>query len=432
MSQATAAEDSLAVELLTRVMAPASSPCPGGFGQPSDACLDSLSVLATYRLADRLVEAEHPSTSAWLRWAARHGSAWPIPPQLFRPVVVQAYSDAAARVRRQPDPEFGDIRTAWSWPETADLNGDGELRVEAVGPAPDASVSLDGAALPEGGRLLPPGSYTLQVAAPGYESVELTREVLPGVTTAVTVELAPLLPPEAVTGARGSTVGVWSPSATGEVCTNGVRSAPGQVTTLLSRIDPEAPLTVTTPDGVFTGARVVRRDPVEDLAVLQVAGVGDGPGTGVTTAEAVEGQYAWALSEKGCGPVEPSRTRLWALEPSAPGAGPIVAWRMDPALTEPEVGAPVVDRSGALLGMATARDRMLSWSYAQALLDQAIVAVQEPAEAQQPGEGGGFPWKIAGGAGAAALLGVVLFSGGDDGGGGGSDSGTLVLRIPGS
>ena len=69
---------------------------------------------------------------------------------------------------------------------------------------------------------------------------------------------------------------------------------------------------------------------------------------------------------------------------------------------------------------------MLAYSYAQDQLDRALIALREM-EPQEP-QGDGFPWAIAGGAGAAGVLAAVLLIGDDENEP--SGPGTLILSIP--
>ena len=64
--------------------------------------------------------------------------------------------------------------------------------------APISVEVADRGTIGTGERLtLDPGSYALRVAAEGYVGTEITREVLPGVTSVLAFDLEPVLAPEA-------------------------------------------------------------------------------------------------------------------------------------------------------------------------------------------------------------------------------------------
>jgi hypothetical protein len=185
---------------------------------------------------------------------------------------------------------------------------------------------------------------------------------------------------------------------------------------------------VTVAEGVFSEVRVVDWSGPEGRLLLELPGIDSATVRTTTTfAEPREGQWAWAVAENGCGSSDPERTRLVAADAGGGGtAGLRSVWRMDPRIGPEAVGAPVVNRLGTLLGIATAEDRMLAYSYAQDQLDRALIALREM-EPQEP-QGDGFPWAIAGGAGAAGVLAAVLLIGDDENEP--SGPGTLILSIP--
>lgn len=176
------------VQLLVPALAPA-------LGPPDAAWNTALQLLAQ-TLMD---QGRQSAAVAWLRWGLRLAPDLQPDTVRFLPQVIAAYQAAQDLVTRTRSPDDSLAPTTWRWPVSPAGYAAvaGSLRVTA--PAAERPVSVVvigtgplalGAAVP-----LAPGSYAIRAAA-GSDSVQVTREALPGVTT--TVELR--LPPPPVAG----------------------------------------------------------------------------------------------------------------------------------------------------------------------------------------------------------------------------------------
>ena len=132
----------------------------------------------------------------------------------FLPRVIAAYRAARDYVSRTRT--LGDSATAttWLWPAQESADGVGRLQVSAPLGVP-VQVAVQGVGpIGVGGSIaLGPGSYQITAAATGYDSVRVTREVVPGVTTVLEfhprsalARVAPKIPPPTTTQAPGGTL----------------------------------------------------------------------------------------------------------------------------------------------------------------------------------------------------------------------------------
>lgn len=128
---------------------------------------------------------------AWLRWALRLSPSLRVDSVNFTPVLVRAFQEARVFVAsNKPEPRVS-VRFEWATATTS--GGFGDLRVarrEGSGLTP-LQLSANGEFLDEGqARRLAPGSYRIAARASGLADAEFTAEVLPGVTTQVSVAVA--------------------------------------------------------------------------------------------------------------------------------------------------------------------------------------------------------------------------------------------------
>ncbi len=202
------------------------------------------------------------------------------------------------------------------------------------------------------------------------------------------------------------------------VCSNGfIAGAEGLVLTRLEPLLETGRFQVTdvARRNVFGRASIAATDPELDLAVLRLATQqveALSPATGVS-----EGDFAWSVHGDGCGVVRASRARLtgWPAMPDGPVA-------LEPTLPVAAIGGPLIDASGALLGVVSDAAAVIPVSLTNDLLDRArVVAVQDVDES------GGFPWIWMGAGAAAAVAGVFLASGG---GANSPSTGTLTIPLP--
>ena len=149
-------------------------------------------------LAQTLIEDGKDSAAAvWLRWAIRLSPDMQPDTVMFLPEVVAAYRSARTFVMRTRGPADSLVATTWVWPGSAVGGSMGRLEIAGSG-AVSVSVDVGGGdtIVTGGGTSLRPRSYQLSAAA-GPDRVQMTREVLPGVTTVLTFQL-PLAPAKVV------------------------------------------------------------------------------------------------------------------------------------------------------------------------------------------------------------------------------------------
>jgi hypothetical protein len=145
-------------------------------------------------LAQTLIEERQDSLAAvWLRWAVRLAPGMAPDSVQFLPRVVQAFRSARDFVNRTSVRGDSGVGTSWIWPAGPVATREGRFQV-ALSAAP-VRVDVPGlGTIAQGGSLaLAPGSYRLTATASGFDSVAVTREVLPGVTTVLDVRVRPTL-----------------------------------------------------------------------------------------------------------------------------------------------------------------------------------------------------------------------------------------------
>jgi len=161
------------LELLRCVLNPSAGPPRGSWA------------VGVQLLANTLIEDGRDSVATpWLRWAVRLSPDLQPDTVLLPPRVVAAFRAARDFVERTRVPGDTAAVTTWLW-STQEAGGSaGRLQVTAavVGPM---RVDVQGVgAIGVGCSIaLNPGSYEITAAASGYDSVRVTREVVPGVTT---------------------------------------------------------------------------------------------------------------------------------------------------------------------------------------------------------------------------------------------------------
>ena len=125
---------------------------------------------------------------SWLRWALRLSPSLQADSVNFTPALVKAFEEAREFVATNRTEPRVLIRFEWSTSTTS--GGFGDLRVARgeVNASIPVQLSANGEFLDEGRpRRLSPGSYRIAARIEGQSDAELTTEVLPGVTTLVTV-----------------------------------------------------------------------------------------------------------------------------------------------------------------------------------------------------------------------------------------------------
>ena len=384
--------------------------------------LDSLWVTGVISLGQSLLDEDEAIASLWLRWAARHGPGTDVSPILFPPSVISAYDAAQAEVSSGAEPSDGDVgemTTSWGWSDGYDPVSPGSIEITSADPDVSLQVQVSGVGTVEAGELteFPPGTYEFELSAAGFELIRLEREVLPGVLTRITAQLLPVLPDEVASFISPRVVRLRYPQAGQSVCTNGLLIEGGLV---LTSLDVLAAVEDVEVDGIGPGRRV-QANPVEDLAVIELDVPLGGPVP--QSAEIQPNEYVWSVFYQGCGELTSTRARLGDVVDGVP-----ILPESTPPFPDEAIGAPVIDRNGALIGLVTFRGIATD----QAALALLATVRELMDESEQEPSGSSFPWIWVGGGAAAAALGGALLGGGGGGGnptGGGGGGSTTGIEI---
>jgi len=143
-------------------------------------------------LAQTLIEDGQDSVAGvWLRWAVRLSPDLQPDTVQFLPRVVAAYRSARDFVLSTRAPGDSIAATTWLWPQQGSGERTGRLQVAASGVAVPIRVAVKGVGPIGAGGSIPlnAGSYAISASASSYDSVQVTREVLPGVTTVLEFHL---------------------------------------------------------------------------------------------------------------------------------------------------------------------------------------------------------------------------------------------------
>jgi hypothetical protein len=402
--------------------------------------------------------------ATWLRWAFRTDRTIRVDPARFLPEVL-ALSEAARSWVRRTESE-GDFltETRYEWPVGRMVPQTGSLRIDNAGLGVALRVLVQrsgdpqGRPVPEGvTATLAPGSYEVQAAADGYLGARITRVVLPGVTTVLkfnlqTIGAAAAGPPTMVDPlfgrmrAQTARLSVWR-MGRGPTCASGFFVGNTLFVTTYDAIRGVDSVMVTRSDGTRIENRVIRvvaHDTTANLAVLKLPTHRDS--LSLARGTPARGQWVFPLAFTDCnaGTLNNRAVRV------ALGDDPI---ELAESTTGAQLGAAVVDSTGAVVGIAYRGDRAVPAATITALVDRArqrdqagqlmtlaAVALQEghagrPAQTvagapQQPRKGG-FPIIIVvGGLVAAGGAAALLLMGGGGGGGGGATTGSIFIRFP--
>jgi len=162
---------------------------------PEEGPRDSLWAHGVHLLAQiHIEEGDEDVARAWLRWARRLVNDMPLDELVLLPEVLAASADARAYVMAVPDPTGNVVATSWEW-NTGSITGEGRLAVRSADPDATLTISVANRTSVSLGSevVLPTGSYLVTAQAQGMPPVRLEREVLPGVTTVVTFNIAPVV-----------------------------------------------------------------------------------------------------------------------------------------------------------------------------------------------------------------------------------------------
>jgi S1-C subfamily serine protease len=408
---------------------------------------DSLWSVGVLNLVEILQQRDASLAANWMRWAVRLEPDMAIDSLEFSHLL-PVYHDAAEFVRYT---SLADslVDTDWEWVTAggdttrarlelgAAAVRDLQVTVERPGVGSVDSVNSSRAAL------LQPGSYNLVARADGYDSVRVTRELLPGITTVISVELTPLFSEDIAAVSMQKIVRIDYYGVGDRECRTGFFGAPDLVLTTFGSIAGTDSLQLSLSDGqLVRDVRVAAYDVDRDVAVLSVP-VQKSDSLAIAP-DVTHGQDVWALGYPDCRSAVITRTRVtaWADRPH----GRLI---LEDLVGAGGDGGPLIDRRGAVIGLqsgafAAVPAPSVSTVLSQArdnvavapellTLDEVARGVTLPREvlAAQPRKRG-FPWVVAavGAAGAAAA--VVLLTGGGDEGGQPPTTGGITITFPGS
>jgi hypothetical protein len=162
---------------------------------PSGGERDSLWVAGLHYFVQLLLaRGDDAQAATWLRWAWRHTPNLRIGDDA-PPHVASVFSSARNEVAESTASDAV-TETSWQWAPNADLMSPGTLRytVHDRDTRPTVVVRGVGVVPPDAGLELSPGTYIVEASAEGCRTAEVTREVLPGVTTLLRFELEEINP----------------------------------------------------------------------------------------------------------------------------------------------------------------------------------------------------------------------------------------------
>ncbi len=319
----------------------------------------------------------------WFRWAFRLAPGSRVDTVNFLPEVAQAMRAARGAVSASP----GDLvsRTTWQWAAPGAPAGQGRLQV--VSPRMTAPVTLaQGAALVvQSGQTVTSaaGTYDMQAAADGYLPTQLTREVLPGVTTVIEFNLSPASAAVLASNVRAAAYRQLIPLTVrrfqgDSTCATGAFvSGSGLVVTSYAAIRGADRISATVGSQRYGDEiRVLAWDPARNLAVLQVP---------VTRTDSLPlasqvgpGQFVWGLGfANNCQSALDTRSRLGTtLQP---------AMELADSIRDAEHTGPLITSDGAVAGVLTSSRTAAPLADVRAMLDSArrqIAAREKLAVAQ--------------------------------------------------
>jgi hypothetical protein len=336
---------------------------------PSLGAPDTAWTRGVHLLAQILVEGNKPDLArTWARWAVRTVPGITIDTVNFLAGVTAAMREAQTFTSTKT-PGDALTQTSWRWPARGSTEANGRIAInQGTMTATVNARVVGGGLIPNGtqGISLPPGTYEIEAAAVGYLPARVSREVLPGVTTVLTLALTPVA------------------VATADITDDLRRHTFANVVPLTVHRYGMAPacaagafvgrdgLAITSyqairgADSVGAASRVMvaAYDVPMDIAILRIGGQRT---DSIALATAVtDGQSLWGVQLADCRTLSDARTRVvqWTNRPSGP-------LQIADAPTSAPTGAVFVDREGRLAAVWTSGTGAVPAPRFTALLDQA-------------------------------------------------------------
>ena len=349
-----------AITLLRRGVNPAAGP------------QDSLWAAGVQLLAQFLFdEGDDAESSLWARWAIRIAPDMEIDRVNLVSEVIQSFETA----RTQAAPGAGDALTGttWDWPSGDLIGATGRVQVRSNTVQTGLQVLAVGRGVVPAaqGMSLPAGTYEFRATASGFGEATVTREILPGVSTNLAFNLRsvtiatidPAILPTAIEAAAFAqlarlTVTRFGTSSTCATAT--LVGANGLVLTTYNAIRGGDNISARLPNGrtISSGITVAAYDVDDNFAVIRLP-VTQADSMALGTAVST-GDYTFALAYPGCG--NAAQTTVAQV---ASGGNDIA---LQDSLAAGVQGGPIIDQSGAIVGLTVAGSDAIGIGQASGIL----------------------------------------------------------------
>jgi hypothetical protein len=330
---------------------------------PNIAAPDDMLKRGVQFLAQTLLsEGEEDLANLWMRWAVRHFGEMQIDSAEFDDPesIGNAYYSAMGFVGASTADD-SIAQTTWEWPEFGVPENSGTMRLVQEGLTPVVTVAIRGRGTLQPGESisLAPGSYVVSASATGFEGVEVTREVLPGVTSVLGFDLVSIvveevavapdvLPEDVETRVRGGLARFTAARfGTGPTCGTGVFvGGDGLLLTTYTAIRGAEDLEVTLQNGtrVDRDIGVAAWDTHSNVALLKLP-VQNSDSLEFTT-DVSDGQWGWSFAHPQC--ASPAATRLQVQSWTGRPRGSL---ELADTVSFAEQGGPIVNQDGAVIGL---------------------------------------------------------------------------------
>lgn len=332
---------------------------------------DSAWTRGVHLLTQILVEGNKPDLArTWARWAMRTAPAMQIDTVNFLAGVVAAMREARSFTSALT-PGDALTQTTWRWAARGSTETNGRVLINQGTMTATVNARVVGGGLITAGTGLSiaPGTYEIEAAAVGFLPARVTREVLPGVTTVLTLTLtsATVATEDITDNARQRTFANVVPltvrrfGVTAPACAAGAFvGRDGLLVTSYQAIrGAESVEAAGTPR-----LGVAAYDVASDVAILRIPGA-RADSIPIATAIA-DGQSLWAVRLGECRTPSDTRVRVarWTDRPTG-------ALQLGDALTDAPTGTAIVDREGRLAAVWTGGASALPAPRLTPLLDEA-------------------------------------------------------------
>jgi hypothetical protein len=318
---------------------------------PSLGPADTAWTRGVHLLAQILLENNNANLArTWARWATRTSPGLAIDTVNFIAGVVTALREARA-VTSTRSPGDAQTQTTWRWAARGSTEANGRIVIsQGTMPVPISARVVGGALIPAGaqGLSLLPGTYEIEAAAAGYLPARVTREVLPGVTTTLTMSLTSLVAVTLPDNVRQRMVANLVPFTvhrfgTSATCSAGITVGRDLVVTTYQAVRGADSIAATVAGAPrFT---VASYDVASDVAVLRASTPRTDSLPLATTL--TEGLAIWGVRLTDCRTASDVRTRV---AQATTATSTVLA--LGDTLSDLPIGSPFVDREGRVAGLS--------------------------------------------------------------------------------